>query len=390
MGPKGGSGKTPTAAAVALSLAELRGEITAVLDGNTHLGTLRRRLVEEGVNPPQPMLAMAELARAGQLAPEWPVLARYCDMVGRLRVFSNSGVDPRLVEDMTGQQYAVFLQLLSRAAQLVVSDMGTSAAGDVAIAALDAADQLVVCTEMRRDALELALEWIAALAGSPVSYRPDPEDYSSIADGRYAELVRRAIVVVAPGGGDPIELRPILDWMATVTTLGSDRGRVVVVPHDAHIATGGQISLAQLQPATRMAYLQVAAHAVANFQLPPLAWGGPRAVPLPARSASVGDPDGPAARALTMPAAYQPPTASFAHRSTVRPTAAATPTSTAAVPGVATEDRPAQVQVADSANFALGRELGRVLGVSHTCGEVCCGCTDPQCSWPTPPPGVEP
>jgi len=36
--------------------------------------------------------------------------------------------------------------------------MGTSTAGEVAVAALDTADQLVLCTELRRDALEMAAE----------------------------------------------------------------------------------------------------------------------------------------------------------------------------------------------------------------------------------------
>ncbi|HEU5270780.1 MAG TPA: hypothetical protein VFU36_12710, partial [Jatrophihabitans sp.] len=75
MGPKGGSGKSPTAATLGLNLAGLRGEITAVVDANTHLGTLRRRLVPDGLEAPLPMLTMADLASAGQLAPEWPVLA---------------------------------------------------------------------------------------------------------------------------------------------------------------------------------------------------------------------------------------------------------------------------------------------------------------------------
>lgn len=238
MGPKGGSGKTPTAATLGLNLAGLRGEITAVVDANTHMGTLRRRLIPDGVEAPLPVLTMARVAATGQVVPEWPVLASYSDLAGRLRVFANAGVDPALVERMTGEQYSNFLALLSRAAQLVVSDMGTSTAGEVAIAALDAADQLVLCTELRRDALEMAVEWLSALYGQPVSYRPDPEDYSGIADGRFAELASRAVVVVAPGGGHPAELAPLLQWFAEVTNTGRDGGRVVVVPHDPHIEIG--------------------------------------------------------------------------------------------------------------------------------------------------------
>jgi MinD-like ATPase involved in chromosome partitioning or flagellar assembly len=352
MGPKGGSGKTPTAATLGLNLAGLRGEITAVVDANIHLGTLRRRLVPDGLEAPLPMLSMANVAGVGQLAPEWPVLAGYSDLIGRLRVFTNTGVDPKRVEDMSGTQYRDFIALLSRAAQLVVSDLGTSTAGEVAIAALDTVDQLVLCTELRRDALEMAVEWLSALYGQPVSYRPDPDDYSSIADGRYADLASRAIVAVAPGGGDPAALAPLLNWFADVTNVGRDDGRVVVIPHDPHVARGEQILLNQLQPATRLAYLQVAAHVVDNFALGRL---GTREQP----QAPLAEPSLPT-RSSPVPR--------------LRPTSAA---SRLQVP-VGSEMRSAT-------SLALRRDLVGVLAVGHTAGEVCIGCPDPGCSWPLPP-----
>jgi MinD-like ATPase involved in chromosome partitioning or flagellar assembly len=407
MGPKGGSGKTPTAATLAMLLGAHRGEITAVLDGNTHMGTLRLRMVAEGEQAPEPLLDMADLAVRGLLRPEWPALSRFCDLVDRVRVFSNTGVDPRRVEHMTGQQFTAFLELLSRAAQLVVSDMGTSTVGEVAIAALDAADQLVVCTEMRRDALELAVEWLSALAGQPVSYRPNPEDYSTVADGRYAELVSRAIVVVAPGGGDPAELQPLLDWFAKVTSNGVEPGRVVVVPHDPHVATGGQLDLAALRPATRLAYLQVAAHTVGNFALPPLAWGQPTATHRPAVPGWSPAADSvPAARTTSRSTACSRPAVPSSQLELatwtpppVRPagdagqpatvtelaqpaTSSAVSIATSSAVSIATSSA---VNIAAGANFALGRDLAAVLGVRHTEGEVCTGCADRACRWPTTP-----
>ena len=416
MGPKGGSGKTPTAATLGLSLAGLRGEITAVVDANTHLGTLRRRLVPDGVEAPLPMLTMARVAADGQLAPEWPVLASYSDLVGRLRVFANTGVDPALVENMTGEQYGHFLALLARAAQLVVSDMGTSTAGEVAIAALDTADQLVLCTELRRDALEMAVEWLSALYGQPVSYRPDPEDYSGIADGRYAELASRAVVVVAPGGGDPAELAPLLHWFAEVTNAGRDGGRIVVMPHDPHIARGEQILLDQLRPDTRLAYLRVAAHVVDNFAL-----GRPgtrRLSPEPAVLPQLGIQPGPPAPPVVDDAPPVEPQAPVWHSPVAR--AGVLPNGLAVAgrqtPSVARSDlltgvagtplradrstipadqpvpsesprlrvAPAVSAVGGAASLALGRDLASVLGLEHTEGEVCTGCADPACSWPVP------
>jgi MinD-like ATPase involved in chromosome partitioning or flagellar assembly len=386
MGPKGGSGKTPTAATLGLLLAGLRGEITAVVDANTHLGTLRRRLVPDGVEVPLPMLTMANVAATGQLAPEWPVLASYSDLVGRLRVFTNTGVDPALVENMTGEQYSDFLALLSRAAQLVVSDMGTSTAGEVAVAALDAADQLVLCTELRRDALEMAVEWLSALYGQPVSYRPEPEDYTSIADGRYAELASRTIVVIAPGGGDSAALSSMLDWFAEVTNAGHDGGRVVIVPHDPHLARGEQILLDQLQPDTRLAYLQVAAHTVANFALGRLGTRRQPAPPavLPQLAVQPVPPAVDGSSTAVVEAPWPPPIrrsqTGVADEAALRVRTGPFPTSAADQPV------PAGAAVGGAANLALGRDLAGVLGVRHTEGEVCTGCADPGCSWPVPPP----
>lgn len=413
MGPKGGSGKTPTAATLGLSLAGLRGEITAVVDANTHLGTLRRRLVPDGVEAPLPMLTMARVAADGQLAPEWPVLASYSDLVGRLRVFANTGVDPALVENMTGEQYGHFLALLARAAQLVVSDMGTSTAGEVAIAALDAADQLVLCTELRRDALEMAVEWLSALYGQPVSYRPDPEDYSGIADGRYAELASRAVVVVAPGGGDPAELAPLLHWFAEVTNAGLDGGRIVIVPHDPHIARGEQILLDQLRPDTRLAYLRVAAHVVDNFTLGRLSTH--RLSPAPAVLPQLGvqpvppvvddappvEPQAPVWHSPVTRVHVLPNGPAVAGRQPPSVTPSDLPTGVAGTPlradrSTTPADQPVpseslQLQVAPAvsavggaANLVLGRDLAGVLGLDHTEGEVCTGCADPACSWPVP------
>jgi hypothetical protein len=76
------------------------------------------------------------------------------------------------------------------------------------------------------------------------------------------------------------------------------------------------------------------------------------------RPATETDPAGPAAA----PAA--PPTGP----------AASAPTPPAAGP---------RFGVGVGANFALGRDLATVLGTTHTEGEVCLGCADPHCTWPT-------
>ena len=85
-GPKGGTGKTTTAAMLATTLATWRGEIVSVLDATNQIGTLRRRLVPSSEPPTRPFQELCQGALAGDLAPEWSALAPYVDVVGGLRV----------------------------------------------------------------------------------------------------------------------------------------------------------------------------------------------------------------------------------------------------------------------------------------------------------------
>ena len=56
--PKGGTGKTTTAAMLGLNLADVRGEIVSVVDANPHMSTLRRRLVSPAVPPTRPFVEL--------------------------------------------------------------------------------------------------------------------------------------------------------------------------------------------------------------------------------------------------------------------------------------------------------------------------------------------
>lgn len=261
MGPKGGPGKTTASVCLALTLSELRGEVVAILDGNQHTGSARKRLVPESHPVPLPIVDLAPGAEAGIVRPEWPELARYSDLVGRLHLLSNAAASLTRVESMSGEAWTPVVELVSRAAQIVVSDMGTSIAGPVAVAALDLTDTLVIATEMTQDTLEMTVEIVSALAGQPMSYRPDPDDYSAVDDGRYAELVAGAVVVVSPGKGDRdrSDLADLLDWLNSVCAA------VVEIPRDQHFGLGTLIDLSALSTPARLAHLRVAAHVASRF-----------------------------------------------------------------------------------------------------------------------------
>ena len=197
IGAKGGVGKTTAAAILSLALSRLRGETVAALDANPDTGTLRRRLLPAGAPLPASILDLAAAATTGAIPPEWPALARYCDLVGRLRVFSNEGADRALVEAMPGEVFTAALALICRAAQIVVCDMGTALTSSLAVAALDAADSLVIATDLETADLDTTIEIVSALAGQPLT-RPGTPDYAALTDGRYANLIAGSVLIAAP------------------------------------------------------------------------------------------------------------------------------------------------------------------------------------------------
>lgn len=263
IGAKGGVGKTTAAAALALALSELRGETVAALDANPDTGTLRRRLVPAGAPLPAPILDLAAAAANGSVPPEWPALTRYCDTVGRLRVFSNEGADRALVEAMPGDVFTAALALVSRAAQIVVCDMGTSVTSSLAVAALDAADSLVIATDLDHADLDTTVEIVSALAGQPLT-RPGTPDYAAITDGRYADLMAGAAVVAAPSriDTDRAEFAGHLDWLTEVCA-------AVVTPPRDPLLSSSRMQWGWLLPATKREYLRALALLAARFPADP-------------------------------------------------------------------------------------------------------------------------
>jgi len=267
-GPKGGTGKTTTAAMLALCFAELRGEIVSVFDATTQLGTLRRRLVSSEEPSTRPFRELCARALDGDVLPEWSALAPYVDVVNGLRVLRSLS-SPTGDESLTPAEYGAGVALLRHACEIVVSDVGTRTNGLVAVAALESASTLVLATEFAYDALELTIEMVSALAGQPLSYRPDPDDWSAVANGRFAALVAGSVVVVAPGrrqrdGTDrrDVNLTAMTEWLRVVCG-----GGVVMVNHDDHLDLGDRIVLGELELDTAVAYLRAAAAVAARFPL---------------------------------------------------------------------------------------------------------------------------
>ena len=221
------------------------------------------------------MLAMANLAATGQLAPEWPVLASYSDLVGRLRVFANTGVDPALVE--AHDRRAV--QRLHRPA------VPRGAAGDLRHGHLDRRRGRRRRTgrgrpagAVHRDAPRRTGDGAGVAVGAVRAAGVLPPGSGGLLQHRRRPLCRAG--QPRDRGGRPGRRRPGgAGAAAGLVRRGHQRSAATAAGSSSCRTTrtsrrGEQIQLDQLQPATRLAYLQVAAHVVDNFALGQLGTAG--------------------------------------------------------------------------------------------------------------------
>ncbi len=275
-GPK--DPKTTTAVALARELAELRAEPTVLVCANTDLGTMRSVLFPPGTPPPAATLLGLGLALLGRalpcdIEPDAPVhlvarrplllrgmadLDSYLERAGRaLYLITNDGIAPWILAELTRQQIygaalsAAFAAIRLHAAVTVI-DQGRNQAGPVSDAILAAADQLVI----------------------PAPAKPVELNLITSDDGALVQLVRRghhellARSVLAVTG-----MTAELDPYGTANRLAEHTGHalfasVVAVPYDRAVAGRDHTDL---QPETRLAYLQVTAEVAAAMSLPRLA-----------------------------------------------------------------------------------------------------------------------
>jgi MinD-like ATPase involved in chromosome partitioning or flagellar assembly len=227
---KGGVGKTTVSACLGLVLAENRGDRVIALDANPDAGTLADRLTGDTAITVRSMLD--NLASVRSITD----VARYTSLAGRLQVLA-SEQDPAMSEAFNRDEYERVCEVLARFCNIVITDSGTGLVHSAMEGTLALADSLVVVGAPTVDGASRAsktLDWL-------------------IAHG-YAAQVAQAVVVLS------------CDRTSQDVDAGRVRGHfearcraVVEVPHDPHLATGGQIELGRLRPATVDAFLALAA-----------------------------------------------------------------------------------------------------------------------------------
>jgi len=233
---KGGVGKTTVAAGLGLALAENRGDRVVVQDADPDAGTLAERLgVDAAVSTRTllddrgPMTALAEVAR-------------HLGLAARLHVLAGDQ-DPRVGRALERAEHEQLSAVLARFHDVVLTDCGTGLVHPVVRGALDLADGLVVVGAPAVDGASRAsatLDWLQA-------------------HGHGALAADAVVALAADRAGEGVDRERIRAHFAA-------RCRAVVeIPYDPHLATGGVIEPDRLQPATRDAFLLLAALVADRF-----------------------------------------------------------------------------------------------------------------------------
>ncbi len=235
---KGGVGKTTTTACLGAIFAEHRGDRVVAVDANPDPGTLGYRIRRDTARTATDLLANVDK------------LERYADVRAyasqtdlRLEVIA-SEADPARDEAFGEDDYRELAVVLERFYSLVLTDCGPGLLHSAMRAILPTADQLVVVAAPSLDgarSASLTLDWLA---------KHD-----------YGPLARSSVVVI-----NAVRERGLVDVDKLEEHFARRCRAVVRIPYDRHLETGAEIVLDELAPATRRAYVQLAAAVADGFR----------------------------------------------------------------------------------------------------------------------------
>lgn len=235
---KGGVGKTSTCLLVGHTFATHRGDRVIAVDGNPDAGTLGHRVRRETTAN-----LTSLLADAGRIE-------RYADIRGytsqapsRLEVVASDD-DPTITQAIGESEFHRVISLLERHYNLVCLDTGTGVLESATRGILDSADEIVVVSAPSLDGARAAsatLDWLDA--------------------NGYERLVEQSVAVLNAVGRTPaaVDVDRIEDHFARRCS------SCVRIPWDPHLEAGAEATVDELQPATRRAYLELAAAIGSGF-----------------------------------------------------------------------------------------------------------------------------
>lgn len=233
-GPKGGSTKTTTTAAL---LNELSGRLVGMLagvDANPDLRNLTQRLGLRQSHVPGRLYTLAQDPSIVRYLADW---ATYLDRVGRIHLLHNDNVPNRQVQGLTEAQYSSVFELLARYAEIQVIDLGQSASHPSSRAAFLSADHLVIALPADAAVLRLATNALTELV-----------------DAGHGGLLSRATVVLTV---TQPRIRPEV-YRTAEQFLSGRVGHVQVVPYDRRVGARYETTaFDKLAAPTHLAYAEL-------------------------------------------------------------------------------------------------------------------------------------
>ncbi|MCA1694697.1 MAG: hypothetical protein LC749_08200 [Actinobacteria bacterium] len=236
--PKGGSGKTTAALLTSMTLGSLRGGYVLAWDNNETQGTLGVRASrEDHANTVRDLIADLP-AFSGPVAGRVGDLAKYVRSQGDA-MFDVLASDEQAEagEMMTAAAFQAVREVVGRFYKIICVDTGNNVRAANWAASIDSTDQLVVTASVR---------WESAYSASRML------DYLE-QSGR-GDLVSNAITVLTM----PASMKG-LNVSQVETHFGVRTRQVMRVPFDVQLDNGDEIPFDKLNPATRLAWLQIGA-----------------------------------------------------------------------------------------------------------------------------------
>ncbi|WP_243712526.1 MinD/ParA family protein [Actinomadura sp. 6K520] len=233
MSLKGGVGKTTTTTGLGSMLGSLRGDRVIAVDANPDRGTLSDKV------------RLETAATVRDLLNNRDQIHRYADVraftsqnEARLEILA-SDRDPAVSEAFSADDYAAVAVVLEQYYSVCITDCGTGLLHSAMAGVLSLADQLVLVSSPSVDGARSAsatLDWLEA--------------------HDHGHLVRNGVVVLSMVRN---RTRSQVDLDKLQAHFESRCRAVVRIPYDDHLEEGAEVELEQLAPATREAYLHLAA-----------------------------------------------------------------------------------------------------------------------------------
>ncbi len=235
---KGGVGKTTTTIGLGSTFASLRGDCVIAVDANPDFGTLAQRVPLQTHSTVRDLIAAESTIRRYS-----DVRAHTSQAPSRLEVLA-SEQDPAISEAFSEDDYRRVIDILQVYYNIILTDCGTGIMHSAMNGVLQLANSLVLVSSPAIDGARSAaatLDWLQHHG--------------------YGHLVSRTVVVISAArpGSSTIDMTELTNHFLL-------RCRAVkVVPFDEHLAEGSVVDLELLRPATRKAFVELAAMVADDF-----------------------------------------------------------------------------------------------------------------------------